>query len=380
MGVKKSVNIAINLLYIEPGDLTGPGYYAVQLMEHMVNILPSTGTKNLCAYIRPSSRHHFSDKVQPYLRDINFAGGRIKRVLMEQLILPFRSKKDNITLLFSPTFVSPIWGAKYLAVTVVDMYYRVTPELLDSFQRRYWSVMIPISVRVCDLVLAISDSVAADIHHFLPAAREKTVAVPLASRLPPPGPGKSEQVVQSSGDNQFVLMVANLTRNKNPQVIVRALVELRKKGRALKLVHVGKDHLGLLAHAVQEHSAQDLVDSKGKVNDEELVKLYRSCFAAVVASFYEGFGMPAVEAQSQGAPLLSSNRGSLPEAGGDAALYFDPDDYLTLASHMELLLDHPELRMEIIAKGYLSAARFSWDKTAQRTLAALERILDPSHG
>jgi glycosyltransferase involved in cell wall biosynthesis len=368
------VKIALNLLYVEPGHLTGPGYYAVQLLEHMVDMLPATGPKSLLAYIRPSARHHFSEKVQPYLREISFEGGRVKRVLTEQLVLPFHSRRDGVTILFSPTFVSPMWGAKHLAVTVVDMYYRVTPELLDPFQRRYWSVMIPLSVRVCDLVLAISDSVAEDIVHYLPAARSKLLAIPLASRLPVPE--QAAPALPPSDEVPFILMVANMTRNKNPEVVVRALSELRSRGRAIRMVHAGKDHLGLLAQAVEQHDAGDLVQSVGKISDDELIALYRGCLAAAVPSFYEGFGMPAVEAQSQGAPLLSSNRGSLPEAGGDAALYFDPEDHLTLAGHIEKLLDQPDFRTEVIARGYRSAARFSWEGTARKTLDALEKLLE----
>lgn len=368
------VTIALNLLYVEPGNLTGPGYYAVQLLEHMVDLLPPTGSKRLCAYIRPSARHHFSAKAQPYLREVRFEGTRIKRVLTEQFVLPFHTRRDKVTLLFSPTFVSPMWGAPHLAVTVVDMYYRVTPELLDPFQRRYWSVMIPASVRRCELVLAISDSVAADIHRFLPAARGKTVAIPLASRLAPTE--GDEPGVHDPYSDPFILWVANVTRNKNPRVIVRALMQLKSQGRTLRLVHAGQDHLGLLADAVAEFGAQDMVVSLGKISDEALTKLYRTCLAAVVPSLYEGFGMPAVEAQSQGAPLLSSNRGALPEAGGDAALYFDPDDYRTLAGYMELLLDRPDERQKIITRGYRSAARFSWAKTAERTLTALDRVLE----
>lgn len=298
-------------------------------------------------------------------------------MLAEQFLLPLRTRRDGVTVLFSPTFVSPLWGAPHLAVTVVDMYYRVTPELIDQFQRFYWSVMIPLSVRACDVVLAISDSVAADIRQYLPPARDKVIAIPLASRLPPPAP-EARRPIQGDGA-PFILMVANLTKNKNPQVVARALAYLRDQGHRIRLVHAGKDHLGLLSGLVTEYGIEDLVEFRGKISDEDLVTLYRSCLAAVVPSFYEGFGMPAVEAQSQGAPLLSSNRGSLPEAGGDAALYFDPDDHLALAAHIKLLLEDAEIRADVIAKGYVSAARFSWAKTAERTLAALTKVLEPTH-
>jgi glycosyltransferase involved in cell wall biosynthesis len=366
--------IAVNLLYVDEGHLTGPGYYAVQLLEHMTDLLPLEGPLSLCAYVRPSARHHFSTEAQPYLRDISFTGGRFKRVMMEQVTLPFRAKRDRISLLFSPTFVSPMWGAKHLAVTVIDMYYRVTPEFTERFQRRYWAVMIPLSVRVCDIVLAISDSVASDIRQYLPAARHKTVAVPLASRLSAPSGGQSLSPAQV-GDAPFILMVANVTPNKNPQVVAKAIAELSARGRRVRLIHAGQDNLGLLARSIENHGMEGSFTSLGKVSDEKLMELYRGCLASVVPSFYEGFGMPAVEAQSQGAPLLCSNRGSLPEAGGDAALYFDPDDCGALVAHIEDLIDNPDMRNDVIARGYDSAARFSWHRTARETIAALSNVL-----
>lgn len=379
MGSRQPTTIALNLLYIESGYLTGPGYYAVQIMEHLAELLPATGQRCLCAYVRRSARHHFSDRVQSYLRDVPLKGGRIKRVLTEQIILPFIAKKDNISLLFSPTFVSPLWGAKHLVVTIVDMYYRVTPDFLDSFQRRYWAIMIPLSARACDAIITISDSVADDVKTYLPWAYFKTTAIPLASRFRPTFQPDDlvKENFQEEDHGDFLLMVANVTRNKNPEVVIRAISHLRSKGRKVRLVHVGKDHLGLLATSVDVHDARDMTASFGKVSDERLIELYRSCLAAVVPSFYEGFGMPAVEAQSQGAPLLSSNRGSLPEVGGDAALYFDPDDYQALAEHIELLLDHPDFRKDLIKKGYLSASRFSWSMTAERTLKLFDSIMAP---
>lgn len=364
--------IAVNLLFIDGGNLSGPGYYAVQLVEKMLRLPPDLrwGVDILC-YVQPAARRHFSAEAQPYLKDFASYSGRIVRVVAEQSLLPMRVRRDKVDLLFSPGFVSPLWGAPHLAVTICDMYYRVIPHLIEGFQRRYWSVMIPLSVWASEVVLTISASSQRDIEQYLPRARGRTVSTPLASRFAVSDAGEP---VSAAGP-PFVLIVANLTANKNCEAVVAAVAHLRAEGREIDLVHVGRDHLGLLAAAVATHGAEGYVRTLGKVSDETLIGLYRSCLCAVVPSFYEGFGMPAIEAQSLGAPLISSNRSSLPEAAGDAALYFDPDDSSELARHIDRLLADPALRSQVREAGFRHAATFSWERTADATMRVFRRIL-----
>ena len=367
--------VAFNLTFIKPGPLSGPGYYAVQLFEYAIRQPAGDRPLRLVAYIQPSALNHLSDHARTFARCSPELGGQVSRVLFEQLVLPFVARKERIDLLFSPGFVSPLWGAKHLVVTVCDMYYRTIPELISYLQVKYWSVMIPLTSRVCSRIITISDHSKSDIERFLPAARGKTVSIPLASRF---NAAPSEDDAQDSVP-AFVLMVANLTGNKNPGVVVEALATLNQGGRSLRFVHAGSDPHGILKDSIIRHNASSFVTMLGKISDEHLAHLYRTCLAVVTPSYYEGFGMPAVEAQAMGAPLISSDRAALPEAGGAAALYFDPSRPDELADRIATVMDlSAEERSELVQRSLESAARFSWERTARETIAVFADVISGS--
>lgn len=365
--------IGVNLAFISSQKLSGPGYYAVQLFEHLVRL--DRRDVRLLAFVPADALPHFSVRATAHVVKLPVLGGRVTRVLYEQLLLPVIAHRHRVDLLFSPSFVSPLWGAKRKVVTICDMYYRAIPELLDRFQRKYWSVMVPISAKACDGIISISQHTQCDIEKYIPSVRGKIETVPLASRFDPDGTCP----LLLSPDRAmvpFVLMVANLTPNKNPQVVVRALSLLRSQGVDVRLVHVGSDPSGLLRESIANHDADEIVDCLGKVDDCRLTQLYRGCLATVTPSTYEGFGMPAVEAQAMGAPLISSNRTALPEAAGESALYFNPTDASELAQRiLEVMRLSPAEREDLVQRGRRSAARFSWARTATETFAVFDTVL-----
>lgn len=358
-----------------PGPLSGPGYYAVQLFENAIKQSDFKDRLELIGYVQPSSMKHFSDDARAFLRCCPELKGRIPRVLYEQLVLPFVAMYNRVDLLFSPGFVSPLWGAPHLVATICDMYYRVIPEALDPRQLKYWATMIPLTARVCSRIITISNHSKMDIERFLPAARGKTTSIPLASRLSVAPSGSYGHATVP----EFVLMVANLTHNKNPQIVVQAIAALNKIGRKVLFLHAGSDPYNLLRDSVIAHDADGLVASLGKISEERLADLYRTCLAVVTPSTYEGFGMPAAEAQAMGAILISSDRAALPEVGGDAALYFDPSRADQLASHISDVMGlSPEGRIDMKRRSLESAARLSWHRTARETVAVFDELLSAS--
>jgi glycosyltransferase involved in cell wall biosynthesis len=364
--------IAFNLAFIDPGPLTGPGYYARQLFENL--ILQIGPDQRAIAYVRPDCAHHFSDEACQYLRPIPNFASRFSRVLFEQFRLPLLTRKDRVDLMFSPAFVSPVWGARVKVLTIHDMYYKVMPTAVERFQRRYWQVGIPLSVRVVDHIITVSANTKHDLENAIPAARHKTTVVPLASRMRRDC-DNGDVVTESFADPTF-LIVANLTPNKNILTVVAALAQLRREGQPVHLIHVGHDHLGLLAEAVMAHDMSGHIESRGKVPDAELSRLYVSVDAVIVASLYEGFGLPAVEAQSMGAPLICSDRGALPEAAGDGAIFFNPDGPASLADAIRAFLAMDmACRKALVAKGTQNAATMSWERTAAETLSIFGRLL-----
>lgn len=363
--------VAFNFAFIDGSPLSGPGYYAVQLFGALLSIIKNERADiELIGFARDDARSHFTLEGRSALIGIRSPSARVGRVLWEQAYLPLMSRRHDIDLLFSPAFVSPVWGARLLCACIHDMYFAVIPELLDPRQQRYWRLMVPVTVRRCTRLLTVSDQTRQDLEAHIPLARGKTAVTRLASRLRADADGVSPEP-----QAPFALLVANLTRNKNVEMVVEGLRIVRDAGIPLRLVHIGADPDQRLRAAVATAGLEHAVTALGKVSDAVLVGYYRAAFAVVNASLYEGFGMPALEAQALGAPLVSSNAGALVEAaGGEGALFYDPDRPEALAAHLVALWQDPVLRMTLRRRGAANAAGYSWDATARGTLAVFDAM------
>jgi glycosyltransferase involved in cell wall biosynthesis len=367
MATAKPARVGINLCSIRPGQLSGPSVYAERLTEKLLEfeefewlIYCHRG-----AHIPPM----WAERAN--IRRVVTTLRRPLRVGFEQIVLPILTTRDSIDLLFSPNFVSPLWGADRLVVTIHDMYYRVVPDVPAPWQRRYWGAFIPRSARRCDCILAVSRATARDIASYLPDVAHKTRVTSLASAVEDKdAPGERVAGVEPG----FVLWVANVVRSKNPQAVTAAARVLAEKGRPLRFVHVGSDENGLLDAAIAADNCSSHFRRLGRVSAAELRWLYRSAVCVVQPSTYEGFGLPVLEAQAFGAPLVCSNAGALPEVAGDGAMYFAPGHHLEFADLILRIAEDPALRLSLSARGLENAARFSWSKTASETIDVFRRL------
>ena len=126
--------------------------------------------------------------------------------------------------------------------------------------------------------------------------------------------------------------------------------------------------------APKKFGIEDKVKFLDFVTDEELQALYKNALCFILPSLYEGFGLPVLEAMQNGCPVITSNISSLPEAGGDAALYVDPQDVNDIADKIQKVISNQKLRDDMMEKGYKQVKKFSWEKTARETLKALEEV------
>jgi len=126
---------------------------------------------------------------------------------------------------------------------------------------------------------------------------------------------------------------------------------------------------------IQELGLQKVVRSPGFVPDEDLPAVFRAATVYVMASLYEGAGLPVLEAMACGAPVVSSRESSMPELGADAARYFNPYDVNHMADVIGSVLADPHLRTEMAAAGSERAARFSWERAARETLAVYHSVM-----
>ena len=180
----------------------------------------------------------------------------------------------------------------------------------------------------------------------------------------------------------FVLSVGDLQPRKNQIGLIRAFARLVRAYPQLKqnLVLAGKEtwFADQVHRAARESGVADRIQFCGFVADNDLLQLYNACDLFVFPSFYEGFGLPALEAMACGRSVVCSHTSALPEVVDGAAILFDPYSIDEIGRALADLLLDPELRARMERLGLQRAAHFSWQKTAQRTLSVFHDVLEKS--
>jgi glycosyltransferase involved in cell wall biosynthesis len=177
----------------------------------------------------------------------------------------------------------------------------------------------------------------------------------------------------------YILAVGSIQPRKNLARLVRAYSDLRRvRGRSNlpQLVLAGKQAwlYGETLRAVEVEGVADSTVLTGYVRESDLPALYSGALCFVYPSYFEGFGLPPLEAMSCGAPVVAGDRTSLPEVVGDAGLLIDPFDTGALARAVERLLDDPDLRADLRERGLSRSRLFDWRETARRTLQVYRKV------
>ncbi len=184
------------------------------------------------------------------------------------------------------------------------------------------------------------------------------------------------EAVDSLEDKQFIMYVGRPQPHKNLDRLIEAFVMLRQTHPGLKLVLAGKrDTLyKRLEKRIEREGIKNVVVT-GFVTDGQLRWLYEHCAAYVFPSLSEGFGLPGLEAMAHGAPVVSSNATCLPEVYKDGAEYFDPLSIEEIAAAVDKVLASDELRTRLVKRGKAVANSYSWQRTAEQTLAVYKEAL-----
>lgn len=287
---------------------------------------------------------------------------------------------------FDPFFLTlPLRQTKPTVVTIHDLIPLKFPKHFKKGLRGWlkWQLQKRF-VRKTDHIITDSQSSKRDILEILHTPSEKISVIPLASPLNfQKVPQKLQKTVKNDYKlpEKYLLYVGDINWNKNIPGLVREFAKLQDK--SLHLVLVGKafqdelepKELKTIHQAIEETGVGDRVKLLGFVPSHHLPALYMLATAYIQPSFYEGFGFPVLEAMQHSCPVVSSNKGSLKEVGGDAAEYFDPYKKGDLKNTIEKLLSNPQKREELIKKGIKKAGEYSWDETARRTKKAYEKTL-----
>ena len=265
-------------------------------------------------------------------------------------------------------------------LTVHDLIFRLFPEHHKALNYHYLNRALPLYCQRAAAIIAISESTRRDLveHYRIDPNKIAVVHEAAAPHFQRAAASQVDAVRARYGlPEQFVLHVGTLEPRKNLVRLLEALARLREGGLALPLVLVGAKgwlYEGFFRR-LDELRLGPAVTLLGWVPDADLPAVYSAATLCVMPSVYEGFGLPVLEAMACGTPVVCSRTASLPELGGDAALYFDPHDMEELASQLERVWESESLRCRMSAAGVLQSSRFSWTRTAEQTMAVYERLL-----
>jgi glycosyltransferase involved in cell wall biosynthesis len=307
-------------------------------------------------------------------------GARLMDEEWEQLALPALLQELRPDAFLSLTGVLPAVKACPQATIIHDAGVEEEPGFYATPLFRYLSKWLRAAASQADLVITVSRHAAAGIQRAYGVPRERMiVASPAADDIfwPIPEEERNEVLDGYEVAAPYLIAVAAMEPNRNLSGVLDAYqLAGGRAGTGLPLVLVGgagAAEPSLLRQIATLGIADDVILA-GYVRREHLPALYSAATCFLWASLYEGFGLPPLEAMACGTPVVSSNRTSMPEVLGEAAILVDPLQPAAMAAALKLLLSSDQLRQRLRRAGLQRAARYSWQQTAQTVLEGLERV------
>jgi len=289
--------------------------------------------------------------------------------------IPRRLRQDRPDLLHVQ-YTAPVFCSTPIVVSVHDVSFLEHPEYFTSLRALQLRCTVQRTVKAASRVLTATEFSKRSILAAYALPEETITVLPngVSADFRPIAREVAQRSLKSSRGvpTPFILTVSDLQPRKNHLGLIRAFEQLIAAHPQLPhhLVVVGKEtwHSPAIRAAARKSSVGSRIHFTGFVSEDELRQLYGACDLFVYPSFYEGFGLPIIEAMASGRAVACSNTSGMPEVADSAALLFDPHSVADMVLAMRDLLLNPELRMRMERLGMQRAAIFSWDRTAARTL------------
>lgn len=317
----------------------------------------------------------------------------------EQLIFPLYIWRENLDLIHFPHFNVPILTPCRFVVTIHDLILTHFPTLrattlnplIYRLKNLAYRLVIFSAIKRSEKIITVSEFTKNDlVGQFNVSADKIVVTYEGVANL---AKGRDSLFVAKLDNeetlnqyhiaNNFLLYVGNAYPHKNLETLLHVFAKLLQQKTDLRLVLIGKeDYFYNRVHdnarslnLWQKENLNSPVIFPGYISDAQLEILYQEASAYIFPSLYEGFGLPPLEAMAKGCPVVSSNRTSLPEILGTAALYFDPEDEVDMTNAILKILNDDSLKNSLIAKGLEQVKKYSWWDCAQKTLSVYHEIL-----
>jgi glycosyltransferase involved in cell wall biosynthesis len=388
------MKIAIDLTQIS-ADKTGVGIYAVNLVREMCNLNNVSRKFHFFFFVQDNDDelirilNEFDKAKKSTIIPVKSKVFRkmLPRLFFEQVILPRQCREADVRLIFSTHYTIPYFTRIKRVVAFHDMTFYLFPKLHQGIKKLYFKTLIPLSARKSSAIITVSESTKRDmlsrfkflepekmrvIHHGVDLFKERENDLEHA--------WEKISGKHSLSEQEYFLFVGTLEPRKNIIGVIKAFHHMRQTDKMYekyKLVIVGKKgwFYDEIFETVKKQHLEDLVVFTGYVSEEQKQALLLKAFLFVYPSFYEGFGIPILEAMAAGVPVITSNVSAMPEVAGDAALLVNPNHWQEISMAMLKLLSEQSLYEKLSQKGLERARKFTWEETANKTLDLFEKLM-----
>lgn len=370
------MRIAIQAADLDAQRIDGTRVYIWNLLKHFGKL---DTTSQFLIY----HKNNFNPELTPP----EFTNYSIRKIrapyFWTQLRFAYAIKKDKIEDLWMPMHNLPFFHSKKIktTVTIHDLAFKYFPESFLKKDLLKLNFLTDLAIRKSDKIIAISEATKNDILKLYPRIKSEKIKViyhgfsPDVYALERNREKEAEIKKELKINGAYILYIGAIQPRKNLEVLIEAFNKLKNEEKSdLHLVLAG-EKAWLSQKTIEAASKSQFSGSiimPGKLKFDDLGHLCRGATACVFPSLYEGFGIPVLEAMAAQVPVICAKNSSLPEVGGDAALYFNAADPTELAEKIGTILNDEILRRDLIAKGLEQIKKFSWEKCARETLDFLK--------
>jgi glycosyltransferase involved in cell wall biosynthesis len=364
------VRIGINLLYLLPDVVGGTETYATGLLH---GLKQAGEAHEYVVFVNKESARWPLPQVANFTRVVCpvRAAGRSWRYLFEQFRFPRMLKNYEVDVIHSLGYVGPLRTPCSAVVTVPDLNYITIGHTMPIYKRyllRFFSAQAAQRAKAVITISSYSKGVICNKLKILPNKVTVTLLGPRWN-LNFISQDIVSKIKASYGiSGPYLVAFGGGALHKNIPRLLQAFAKLKKE-LSHKLVLIGH-----LPTDVNPRELSGDIISTGYVPAEHVLALLSAAEIFVLPSLYEGFGLPVLEAQQVGVPVVCSMAGSLPEVAGEAAVFFDPYSVEDMAEKIAWVAHDPVLQGELCQKGLANVRRFSWEQTARETLAVYAKV------